>query len=100
MSSHTDRGRDYQDAKASVGAHRRIQADAELAVARWLRKKAHMRGADLYDADGNAKHPELVALIEARTAAMADVQWCRSLVVACGEAVKGQSFAEVMEGHA
>ncbi len=100
MSSPTDHelaGADYRDAKASVGPHRRVLADAELARADWLRRHRAVPAGDLYDATtGDPIAPELVALSDAIAAAAADVDWCRALVLACGEVVKGVSFEDAV----
>lgn len=72
MSSPSNAGADYRGAMASVAAHRKIQADAELARLR--------TGID----DGSVAR------------AKADVDWCRALVLACGEVVKGCTFEEAV----
>ena len=89
-------GAQYREAKASVPAHLQRQHTAEVSRLQWL--KAH-RGVPtdvLYDrTTGEPLDPELRALEDAVTQAQADVAWCRGLVVACGEAYKGESLADI-----
>lgn len=92
-------GAQYREAVASVPAHLRVQSDAELAVADWLRAHRGVPTDVLYDrATGAALDPELAALETAVVKAAADVAWCRCLVIACGEAVKGVKFEDVPDG--
>ena len=76
MSSPTDPGADYRAAKAELPKILRRMADAELA--------AHRAGVSTKD------DPEVTRL-------NADAEWCRALIVACGEVVKGVPFAELIE---
>ena len=82
------RGVAFRAAMASVPAHLRKQSDAELARIAWLQANP----------DGAADDPVLVALTAAMLKAEADVAWCRGLVIACGEAVKGCRFEDVPNG--
>lgn len=84
--------RAYRDAKDSVAAHRKVQAGAELALARWLQKHRGVPREQLYGPDGAPAVPELAQLEAAVDRAHADVKWCRAAVVACGERVKGRPF--------
>ena len=65
-------GADYRAAKAGVIAALQRQADAEL--------EAHHSG----------KNGAAVAK------AVADVEWCRALVVACGELLKDATFKDLL----
>lgn len=90
-------GAQYREAKASVPAHLQRQHAAEMARLDWLKAHRGVPSDVLYDREtGEALDPELRALEDAVTAAEADVAWCRGLVVACGEAYKGESFADVV----
>jgi hypothetical protein len=90
-------GAQYREAKASVPAHLKRQADAEIAVAEWLKTHRGVPADVLYDrTTGEPLDPELRALEDAVEQAQADVAWCRGLVVACGEAYKGRPFDEVV----
>ena len=82
------RGVAFRAALASVPAHLRKQSDAELARIAWLQANP----------DGSPDDPVLVALTAAMHKAEADVAWCRALVIACGEAVKGCRFEDVPDG--
>lgn len=90
-------GAQYREAKASVPAHLKRQADAELARTAWLKKHRGVPSHVLYDrTTGEPLDPELRDMEDAIAAAERDVAWCRGLVVACGEAYKGESFDEVI----
>jgi hypothetical protein len=90
-------GAQYREAKASVPAHLKVQADAELARVAWLKAHRGVPSDVLYDRDtGEPLDPELRALEAAIVQAESDVAWCRGLVVACGEAIKGRPFEEVV----
>ena len=65
-------GADYRAAKAELTKILQRMADAEL--------ERHRTGLD--DGTVDALH--------------ADVNWCRALIVACGEVVKGASFADLI----
>lgn len=97
MSSSTDLGADYRAAKAAVGTHRRILAEVELERQAWLKQRRGVPFHLLFGADGEPTDPDLIALSERVDEAHADVDWCRALVVACGEAIKGETFAEAVE---
>lgn len=90
--AHAAACRAFADAQAAVGVHRRVQADAEIAMAQWLRKHRHVPADRLYGPDGKPRDRTLVDLEAAVDRAHSDVQWCRSVAVACGEAVKGEPF--------
>lgn len=98
MSKQTpDPGADYRAAKQAVAEHVAAWAAAEQARHRWLRSRRGVPPHVLYDRHTGAPlDPELAALEEAEAKARADVDWCRALVIACGEVVKGRSFAEVL----
>lgn len=92
-----DPGVAYREAKAALPGLTRAWADAELAKVTWLKAKRGVPAHVLYDAKtGDPLDPELKALEAAVDTAEAGYQWCRGLVVACGEAVKGRSFDEVV----
>ena len=75
----------------------REQIAAEVARLDWLKAHRGVPAEVLYDREtGEALDPELRALEDAVTRAEADVAWCRGLVVACGEAIKGRPFDEVV----
>ena len=74
MSSPTDPGADYRAAKAELPRILRRMAQAEI--------DAHRAGVK--------SDPEVARL-------HADAEWCRALIVACGEVVKGVPFAELIE---
>lgn len=78
----SDPGADYRSAKQAVVAHRRRQVAIETERIGLIRSRA-----DLADVDSR-----LAAVI-------ADVDWCRALVVACGETVKGESLDDVIARH-
>lgn len=86
-------GAQYRDAKNGVTACRHRQADAELDRARFI--KTHRRGPH-----DDAYHDELDRLDGVVQRAYSDVQWCRSVVVACGEAIKGEPFETVAARNA
>lgn len=88
------------EARAAVVAHRRLQADAETAVGRWLRGKRGVPSHLLYRDDGSPRDRELLALHARVDREQANVQWCRALVVACAEAVKGEPFETVVARNA
>lgn len=93
----SDLGADYREAKAAVVDHLVSWADAESALHLWLRSKRGVPRHKLYDAEtGDPLDPELKALEDAVDTAEAGYQWCRGLVVACGEKVKGRTFDEVV----
>jgi hypothetical protein len=78
-------GAQYRDAKDAIGVHRIRQARAEVAYAASVRSK------------------DSAAITAARAAvdrAVADVEWCRAVAVAAGEAYKGEPLADVMARNA
>lgn len=92
-----DPGVDYREAKAAVAEHLKAWADAELAKVTWLKRKRGVPTHVLYDPKtGEARDAELRALEQAEVDAHADYEWCKALVVACGEIVKGRSFDNVL----
>lgn len=92
-----EHARAYREAKDAVVAHRRVQAGAELALAHYLRERRGVPRDRLYGPDGAPKTATLANLEAAVDQAHADVQWCRALVVACGEQVKGEPFERAVE---
>lgn len=91
----SDLGAQYREAKAAVTDHLVTWADAESALHLWLKAKRGVPRHLLYDAQtGDPLDPELQSLEAAVADAEAAYQWCRGLVVACGEQVKGRSFDE------
>lgn len=93
-----DAGEDYRAAKAAVVEHVRRWADAEIALVDWLRTKRGVPSHVLFDrATGEPLDSEHRALSEAVDKAEADSIWCRGLVVACGEVVKGCTFAKATQ---
>ena len=89
---HERASQDYRAAKAAVGAHRIVQHKAAVARVQWLQQHP-VEG--LYDPQTGAPiHPELAELTEAVAKAAADVEWCRGLVIACAEVVKGHPYDE------
>ena len=92
-----DPGSEYRHAKEAVVVHVGRWAAAETAVVEWLKTKRGVPSHLLYDPEtGDPRDPELAALLEAEAQAERDVTWCKALVVACGEVVKGRSFDEVL----
>ncbi|MFZ5863023.1 MAG: hypothetical protein ACOYXR_09315 [Nitrospirota bacterium] len=92
-------GADYRHAKQAVTDHLRKQSLVELERVDWLNRHRGLPPDALYDIEtGDPTHPELVELYAAVEQAVADVAWCRSLVVACGEAFKGCRFEDVPNG--
>lgn len=94
MSSPTDAGADYRHAKAAVPAHRRVQADLEAELVTYLRSKRDVPRHRLYDKSGKPTDRRIADLTKQIERAAADVAWCKGLVIACGEVVKGEPFAE------
>lgn len=93
-----DPGADYRAAKQAVTDHLRVLATAELAVVEWLRALGSPVAA--IEAAAAPTHPEHLALLAAVQRAEVDVAWCRALVVACGEVVKGCKFETVPNDRA
>ena len=80
-------GAQYREARGAVAVHRRRQAAAELEHGRLVRRLG-------------PGHPDVETAREAVASAHTDVQWCRGLVVACGEAYKDIPFNEVPHDRA
>lgn len=89
-------GAQYREATAAVSAHLRKQADAELAVAAWLKAHRGIPSNVLYTPTGEPLDPELQALEEAVAKAELDVAWCAAVVVAAMEAYKGEPIADTL----
>lgn len=90
-------GAQYREAKDSVPAHLRKQHAAEMAVVDWLKAHRGVPADELYDRiSGEPLDPELARLEQAVKQAEADVLWCRAVVVACGEQIKGRPLDEVL----
>ena len=88
-------GADYRHAKLAVVSHRVAEAAADQALKSWRRARRGVPSHELYDrATGEPLDPEHVELEAASAKASADVLWCKALVIACGEVVKGVTFAE------
>lgn len=86
-----ERGRQYREAKASIATHRARQAAAEVELGRLLRARQSNGRPSRYEA----------AVVEARERvdrAHADVDWCKAVTVAAGEAFKGVRLDEVPQG--
>ncbi len=74
-------GAQYRTARTSIGEHRRKQAAAEVALTRLLVTNRGMPDT-----------PEIAAAREAVGKAVADVEWCKAVTIASGEAFKGVKF--------
>jgi len=97
QSKRPDPGVAYREAKAALPGLTRAWADAELAKVTWLKAKRGVPAHVLYDAKtGEPRDPELRDIEAAEAQAHTDYEWGCALVVACGEDVKGRSFAEVL----
>lgn len=84
-----DLGAQYRDAKASIGVHRQRQATAEIAFAHAFGRARGDRTA--------------LAVVDAQAAvdqAVADVEWCKAVTLAAGEAYKGEPLDVVLERNA
>lgn len=77
-------GAQYREAKGSIVVHRRAQAQAEVALARARRRHR--------DED----HPDVVEARQVVATRHADVGWCQAVMVAAGEAYKGEPLDEVL----
>lgn len=92
-----DLGAQYREAKDAIPVHRKRWADAERAYVDWLKAHRHVPSSRYLDpVTGEPTDPELIALASALERAASDDQWVRGLIVACGEAIKGRPFAEVL----
>ena len=80
-------GAQYREARGAVAVHRRRQAEAEIAHGRLVRRLGH-------------GHPDVEAAAAVVARAHGDVQWCRAVVVAAGEAYKGVPFDQVPHDRA
>jgi len=78
-------GRQYREARDSIAVHRRVQAAAEVAHSRLVRRLG-------------PGHPDVEEAFAAVGRAHADVQWCRAVTIAAGEAYKGVPFDQVPNG--
>lgn len=86
----------YREAKAALPAHVEAWGAAEQALLDWLRAHRGVPSNKLYDPKtGDPVDPEHQALEAAVTRAFEDQLWVRALIVACGEAVKGEPFDDV-----
>lgn len=93
-----DLGAEYRAAKAAVTDAVRRWAEAGIAKHRWLKKHRGVPAHKLYDPKtGEPVDPELAALEEAERQAHADSEWCRALVIAIGEQIKGQPLGELVK---
>lgn len=87
----------YREAKAAVPAHRRVQADAELERAAWLKRHRGVPAHVLYDRNtGEPVDNELAALESAVSAAVADVRWCQAVQAACAVEIKGEALEAIL----
>lgn len=90
-------GAQYREAVAALRTHRKAEVAADLAVMTWERAHRGVPSHLLYDrTTGEPTDPELIALTAARAKATADFLWCKAVVVASGEAYKGETFAAVV----
>jgi hypothetical protein len=78
-------GRQYREAKTSIGAHRVKQARTEVAYNETLRRHGGDRSA-----------PAVITAQATVDQAVADVEWCKAVTVAAGEAIKGRSLEDVV----
>lgn len=91
----------YREARDAVAPLRRRQAEAETAMAGWLRRHRGVPSHVLYDAEtGRPLDAELAALERAVDVASADVRWCRAVEVACAELVKGEPLQAAIDRNA
>ena len=93
-------GAQYREAKQSVTDHLRRQGLLELERLAYLKTLRGVPSDELYDRQtGNPLDPRLRDMEAGIEKAQTDVAWCQALVIACGEAYKGESFAEVLKRH-
>lgn len=91
-------GADYREAKASIPAHLERQKAIELERTAWLKKRRGVPADVLYDREtGEPRDPTLVDIESRLATAEGDVRWCRGLVIACGEAYKGETFQAILD---
>lgn len=94
-------GAQFREARDAIGPHRRVQADGELARSAWLKRHRAVPVDVLFSKDtGEPLDPELVALDAAVAAARVDVDWCRAVMLAAGEAFKGEPLEDVLARNA
>lgn len=92
-----DFGAQYRAAKQAVKDHLSAWADTERAKQQWLKEHRGVPAHLLYDrATGAPLDPDLAALEAAEDKAQQDYEWCKALVIACGELVKGRPFEEIL----
>ncbi len=91
-------GAQYREAKQAVPVHLRRQGVLEVERLAYLKTLRGVPADALYDRQTGAPLDDRLRNMEAAIdQAQADVQWCTALVVACGEAYKGESLAKVLE---
>lgn len=87
----------YREARDAVAPLLRLQADAEVARARWLKQRRGVPSHVLYDVEtGEPRDGTLRVLTEAVRAAEADARWCMAVEVATAEELKGETLEAVM----
>lgn len=92
-----DLGAQFREAQEAVTLHRKREVDADLERMAWLRRHRGIPSDALYDRKtGDPIHPELAELEDALAKASADTRWCEALVLACGEAFKGEPLGKVL----
>lgn len=90
-------GAQFREAQDAVTAHRRLEVDADMARLAWLQAHRGVPSHELYDRTTGAPLDPVLADLEAGLAkASADTDWCRALVLACGEAYKGEPLDVVI----
>lgn len=96
-----DLGAQFRDAQAGIAACRAIEVQVDMERMSWLARHRGVPADVLYDrTTGDPIHPDLIDL-EARMAkAAADTLWCQAVMLACGEAFKGEPLQEVLERNA
>lgn len=91
-----DPGARYREAKAALPVHVAAWGAAERALNDWLRTHRGIPSDRLYDPKtGDPIDPQHRDLEAAVIRAYNDQLWVRALIVACGEAVKGEPFDDV-----
>jgi hypothetical protein len=90
-------GAQYREAKDALPVHRKRWADAERAYVDWLNTHRHVPSSRYLDPEtGEPTDPELIALLAAMEKAASDDVWVRCLVLACGEAYKGEPLEKIL----
>lgn len=99
---HARRHAAYIEAREAVAPALKVQADAEIARGRWLRKHRAVPPHLIFDPKTGDPLPgtELAALEQQVADAVAAVDWCRAVEVACMEAVKGEPLEVTLERNA